>query len=221
MSSQAILVLGFLLGMRHATDADHVAAVSTIVSRTRSLRAALPIGLLWGIGHTLTILAIGGAIILFGVAIPPRVGLGMEMTVAVMLILLGTTSILGVLRRKRQAHDPPATDGSHPMRPLVVGVVHGVAGSAAAALLVLGVIRDPWSAIGYLLVFGTGTIAGMVLITTAFAVPVAIAAARFDRVHRALGVATGLASVALGLALVHEIGIVQGLFDGAPAWNPR
>ena len=237
MSLAAVLALGFFLGMRHATDADHVVAVSTIVSRRRTLRAAAPIGMLWGIGHTLTILLVGGAIILFGIVIPPRLGLGMEFSVAIMLVLLGALNVRSVLRDARAIADTHAHDPSHVhdgaghvhgdlaqlaggglrafggLRPLLVGIVHGLAGSAAVALLVLGAIEDASLALVYLLLFGLGTIAGMVLITTALAVPVAVAAQRFASFHRVLGVATGLASVAFGGLLVYEIGFVQGLFS--------
>jgi high-affinity nickel-transport protein len=99
----SVLLLGFFLGMRHATDADHVIAVTTIVSRQRSVRAAAWTGVLWGVGHTLTILGVGSAIILFGLVIPPRVGLGMEFSVAVMLILLGILTLTGVTRRIHEA----------------------------------------------------------------------------------------------------------------------
>lgn len=217
MSLLAILALGFLLGMRHATDADHVVAVSTIVSRQRTLRAAVPIGVLWGLGHTITILLVGGAIILFGVVISPRVGLGMEFSVALMLILLGALNVRGVLR-PTTAFD---ASRSPSIRPLFVGLVHGLAGSAAVALLVLGAIRDAIWAVGYLLVFGLGTIAGMLLITMAFAMPVAAVAHRFERLHRALALGTGLASVAFGAALVYEVGFVQGLFLAVPRWTPQ
>jgi high-affinity nickel permease len=239
MSLIAILALGFFLGMRHATDADHVVAVSTIVSRERSLRAAAPIGVLWGLGHTVTILVVGGAIILFGIVIPPRVGLGMEFSVAIMLVLLGALNVRSVLRdaaniarahRNDRGHAHPHTHvhedaGAAPpkrsMRPLFVGVVHGLAGSAAVALLVLGAIRDAVWAVCYLLVFGVGTIAGMLLITTALAMPIAAAARRFDRLHRTLAIVTGLASIAFGIVLVYEIGFVHGLFTGNPHWTPQ
>ncbi len=101
MNLAAVLALGFFLGMRHATDADHVVAVSNIVSRERTLRAAAPIGALWGLGHTLTILLVGGAIVLFGVVIPPRLGLGMELSVAIMLVLLGGLNVRSVLSDAR------------------------------------------------------------------------------------------------------------------------
>src|SRR5882724_6536347 len=93
----SIMALGFFLGMRHATDPDHVIAVTTIVSRQRSVRHAALIGVLWGLGHTITIFVVGSAIILFGLVIPPKVGLTMELSVGVMLILLGISSLSGIM----------------------------------------------------------------------------------------------------------------------------
>src|SRR6185295_9295574 len=152
MTLFAILALGFFLGMRHATDSDHVIAVTTIVSRAKSARAALWIGALWGLGHSATILTVGGAIVLFGWVIPPRLGLSMEMSVAVMLIVLGAINLSGALTRINQiAHrhhgelDESPVPHVHvrgPLRPLIIGVVHGLAGSAAVALLVLATIKS-------------------------------------------------------------------------------
>src|SRR5258708_6928622 len=98
ISLLSIVVIGFLLGMRHATDADHVIAVTTIVSRQRSIRQASLIGALWGVGHTLTICVVGAAIIVFHVLIPPRVGLAMELCVGLMLVLLGALNLTGVMQ---------------------------------------------------------------------------------------------------------------------------
>ncbi|MDI1450615.1 high-affinity nickel-transport family protein [Polyangium sp. 6x1] len=235
----SILLLGFFLGMRHATDPDHVVAVSTIVSRERTLRAAAPLGAIWGLGHTVTILVVGGAIVLFGIVVPPRVGLTMELSVALMLMLLGGLSLARSVRQTR-GHDAPPDPGherAHAvlggldrrlghlgayriLRPLVVGVVHGLAGSAAVALLVMGTIHEPGWALAYLVVFGAGTIAGMLLITTALAIPFAYVAQRFERLHRGLGLAAGVSSLALGALLVYEIGFVQGLFTSNPQWTP-
>jgi len=237
----SIVLLGFSLGMRHATDPDHVVAVTTIVARERTLRGAALLGSLWGVGHTLTIVLVGGAIVVFGVVIPTRVGLTMELSVAIMLMLLGAINVGGVARHARATaghaaahgpHDHP--EGSHGRldrglghlgvyqlaRPLVVGVVHGLAGSAAVALLVLGTIRDPRWAIGYLLVFGLGTIAGMMLITAALAMPFALTARRFSRLNGWLGLASGLLSLAFGAFLVYQIGFVDGLFTAHPRWTP-
>ncbi|MEO7037784.1 MAG: sulfite exporter TauE/SafE family protein [Polyangiaceae bacterium] len=230
MTLGPVLALGFFLGMRHATDADHVVAVSTIVSRTRTLRAAAPIGILWGIGHTLTILLVGAAIILFGVVIPTRLGLGMEFCVAVMLILLGGLNLRNAFRPApapaqhehhghSHAHAHAAAHLS--VRPLFVGIVHGLAGSAAVALLVLGTIHEPFWALGYLAVFGVGTIAGMLLITLAMAMPIAASTRRFERAQLVLAIATGLASVAFGTFLVYDLGFVHGLFSSHPQWTPE
>ncbi len=209
MSWLAVLALGLVLGMRHATDADHVVAVSTIVSRARSTRSALRIGALWGLGHTVTLLAVGGAIILFGVVIPPRLGLSLELTVAVMLIALG------VFNMRHGGHDAAAESGSSaplPARPLLVGLVHGLAGSAAMALLVLTTIREPRQAMLYLAVLAAGTVLGMVGLTGTLAIPLLAATTRFQLLDRSLGRIMGTVSIVFGLFLVYRIGFVDGLF---------
>src|SRR6266853_299867 len=135
--------LGFFLGMRHATDPDHVVAVTTIVSRERRVDRAGEIGMLWGLGHTATILLVGGAILLFDVVIPPRIGLTMEFSVALMLVLLGGLSLMHRLDGHRHAGDSTSValnalrfvSRHQSLRPLAIGVVHGLAGSAAVALL--------------------------------------------------------------------------------------
>jgi high-affinity nickel permease len=260
----AIVALGFFLGMRHATDPDHVIAVTTIVSRERTMLHAMLIGALWGLGHTITILGVGSAIIVFKLTIPPRLGLSMELAVGLTLILLGALNLTGSLRRGIEwltirrlgsgAHshfllgrwmvhthnedgEPVFMDSSsilgwmpgwwkrlgmfHILRPLVVGIVHGLAGSAAVALLVLATIsRSSW-AIGYLLVFGLGTVAGMVLITAVIALPFAYSMQRFTRLNRALATASGFLSVAFGLLLCYQTGFVHGLFSAHANWIPR
>ncbi|HVT38514.1 MAG TPA: hypothetical protein VHE78_05700, partial [Gemmatimonadaceae bacterium] len=126
-----LIVLGFLLGMRHATDPDHVIAVTTIVARQKTPFGAAVIGAAWGVGHTLTILVVGGGIILFGWVIPPRIGLSMEFSVGVMLIVLGLANLTGVMRRiVAQRRTGSIEHRRQLVRPLVVGVVHGLAGSA-------------------------------------------------------------------------------------------
>ena len=235
-----VLALGFLLGMRHATDADHVVAIGAIVTRERSLRSAAQLGAVWGVGHTLTILLVGGAIIVLGLVIPPRLGLVFELTVAAMLIVLGGLNLRRGARGARATHTHPhvhphvhegvaerlldrglgAMGGVSALRPLLIGIVHGLAGSAAVALLVLGTLRDPRWAAAYLLVFGGGTVVGMTVITVALALPLAAAARRFAGVNRYLAVSAGLLSVAFGLFLVYQIGFVDGLFTAHPHWTP-
>ena len=244
----AICVLGFFLGMRHATDPDHVIAVTTIVSRHRTTAGAAMIGALWGVGHTLTILVVGAGIILLGWVIPPRVGLSLELSVGVMLVVLGCMNLTGVLQRITEsvtpAAGPPETVHAHPhapdqtplarldrhlgalglyqaLRPLIVGVVHGLAGSAAVALLVLATIGNTGWAVLYLLVFGLGTIAGMMLITAGIAWPLTYAGTRFAGLPHKLRLASGVISLVVGLALAYRIGVVDGLFGADPRWTPR
>jgi len=271
-SALVILGIGFFLGMRHATDPDHVVAVSTIVSREKSVPRAGWIGVLWGVGHTITILVVGAAIILFDFVIPPRLGLALEFSVALMLILLGVLNLTGAMKwishelspthpdlpssrigahshlhfhdgtihvhphthdDNAQHHtkevDPPHWLASpfvklgwfHSLRPLLIGIVHGLAGSAAVALLVLGTIHDARWAIFYLLLFGIGTIAGMMLITLAFAVPVTVAGNRFAWISRTVVTGTGVLSLVFGLIVAYQIGIVDGLFSSHPSWTPH
>lgn len=205
------ILLGALLGLRHATDADHVVAVTTIVARERSLARAASVGALWGIGHTLTLLLLGGAIIAFRLVIPPRVGLGLEFGVAIMLVGLGYSNI-----RRRHDEDAPRL-----ARPLLVGVVHGLAGSAAVALLVLATIRDTWAAGAYLLMFGLGTIVGMMVVTLLIAAPALYATSRVTRWRLGVRIAAGTLSIVFGLLLARELIVDGGLFAAVPTWEPH
>ena len=220
----ALMALGLLLGMRHATDPDHVIAVTTIVARQRSSRGAASIGAAWGLGHTLTILLVGGGILLFGWVIPPKLGLSMELAVGLMLIVLGAMNLTGTVRRirARQLDGERRWPGARQLvRPLVVGMVHGLAGSAAIALLVLATIGDAQWAIWYLFVFGAGTILGMTLMTALIVLPFRRRDPRFARLNGGLRVASGVISVAFGLFVAWRVGIVDGLFTNAPTWTPR
>jgi ABC-type nickel/cobalt efflux system permease component RcnA len=264
----AVTVLGFFLGIRHAADPDHVIAVTTIVSRHGSpVRAAL-VGVLWGVGHSLTILVVGAGIVLLGWVIPPRVGLSLELSVGVMLTVLGILNLRAVLWEARGAsavaghssgvvhthahahgdyvhthphqhrpeghpHRPEDTPlarldrllgGLRPydlLRPLIVGILHGLAGSAAVALLVLTAIGTSAWVVAYLLLFGLGTIIGMMLITVGLAWPLAGLTPRFANLPRRLRLATGVISLIAGLAITYQIGVVDGLFGAAPRWTPK
>ena len=205
------ILLGALLGLRHATDADHVVAVTTIVARQRSWLQAARIGAVWGIGHSVTLFLLGGAIIGFRLVIPPRIGLGLEFAVALMLIGLGYAN----LRRR----DEPSAPSLH--RPFWIGVVHGLAGSAAVALLVLSTIRAPLAAAAYLLMFGFGTIVGMMLVTLLLAAPTVYAGARVARMQGSVRLAAGALSIVFGLLLARELIVDGGLFSAVPSWDPH
>jgi len=268
----AIALLGLLLGMRHATDPDHVIAVTTILSRERRLAAAARIGVVWGLGHTLTVLLVGAAIIVFKIAIPTRLGLAMEFAVAVVLIMLGVGAASSLIRKAAtrmrggssedegllvhaHAHAHGGAVHSHPhahvgphestddamhhdhripadrlpplavrrplLRSFAVGLVHGLAGSAAIALLVLSAIPQPLWATLYLAIFCVGTIIGMGLITTAIATPFMVASRRASWIHQGLVTGSGVLSFGFGLFLAYQIGIVDHLFSAAPIWIPQ
>ncbi len=272
-----IALLGLLLGMRHATDPDHVVAITTILSREHRIGGAARIGIIWGLGHTLTVLLMGATIIVFKIAIPTRLGLAMEFAVAVVLILLGVEAASNLLSRIARhllndpmrdsnspaAHSHPHTrsdDATHEnidhlqshrphlsgaadllytahtlhdemprsfaaRRPLLrsfsVGLVHGLAGSAAIALLVLAAIPQPLWATLYLAIFCLGTIVGMGLITTAIAAPFIMASCRMSWFHQGFVTSAGLLSFGFGMFLVYKIGVVDRLFSDAPIWIPQ
>ncbi len=242
----SVIAIGFVLGVSHATDADHIIAVTTIVNRKRDLRHAALTGVAWGVGHTLTILVVGSAVILFGVVIPEYVQVSMELSVSAMLILLGIFSLAGFLRSLPRAssidaqgagyvhshhhrhgdyihnhphgHEPERhthPEGGTPlgvldrrlgglglyrhMRPLVVGVVHGLAGSAAVALLILTTIPNSSWGIAYLLVFGLGTVTGMTLFTVSIASASNLLKNRYQGFSHWIGFSSGLVSIVFGV----------------------
>jgi high-affinity nickel-transport protein len=215
-----MLILGFLLGMRHATDPDHVVAVTTIVAREKRVWASAIIGAWWGLGHTITILVVGGALVAFHLVIPPRLGLAMESAVALMLVGLGITTLASVRGRGATGTPHMKIANRSNLRSLFVGVVHGLAGSAAIALLILVTISDVrWAAL-YLAVFGIGTIAGMMLLTTLLALPFSYTADRFASVNAGLVHVTASASVLLGVLLAYRFVVTDGLLSSAPHWTP-
>jgi len=230
--------LGFVLGLQHATDPDHVVAVATIVTRERRFADGALIGTLWGLGHTLTLAAAGAAIVALGLTPGPAVGTGLELVVAGMLIVLGVWRLRDAARgldavpaehlradhdhggaeavhshphahgsgAHRHPHVHPSRrllaawrDGRLPLRALVVGAVHGMAGSAAVSLLVLATLRSVAGAVLYLAVFGLGTIVGMTVLTAAMAYPISLAL-RVQRARRLLAIGAGVGSIGFGIA---------------------
>lgn len=269
-----IVALGLLLGMRHATDPDHVVAVTTMLSREQRIGAATRIGVIWGMGHTVTVLSVGAAIIVFKLGVPVRLGLAMEFAVAIVLVLLGLGAAGNLARRgfkrlfrkegqmivhshshshgdrvHRHPHVhqqtgavtleyaepatgvheehvsvrlPPGLATRHPMlRAFGVGLVHGLAGSAAIALLVLSAIPSPLWATIYLAIFCVGVTIGMGLITTAIGAPFIFASLRMAHFHQTLVLGSGLLSFGFGLFLAYQLGIRDGLFTHNPVWIPH
>jgi len=226
----SIFVLGFLMGVRHAFEADHLAAVASLATRTRSVRSGALQGAAWGLGHTLTLLVVGGTCLLLGKAVPERWATRLELAVGVMLLVLG----LDVMRRLRQdrvhahvhrhddgtvhwhAHGHP--EGAHaagghdhvhatglPGRALAVGLVHGMAGSAALFLLTLQATPSFWAGIGYIGLFGLGSILGMAALSAVIAVPLLASAGLLRRIHRGLEVAVGLLTLGIGIRILAQL----------------
>jgi high-affinity nickel permease len=187
------ILLGLGLGLRHATDADHVVAIGTLLHREASPFRAARLAALWGLGHTVTFVALGLLVVIAGLRLPPAFDRVAEGTVAVMLIGLGSWTIVRAWRPKPQS--------ALAWRPVAVGIVHGLGGSAAVALLALTTISSRAGALLYLALFCVGTVIGMMFLTVVLALPLGWTQRRFGEVPRALVVAVSLASVAFGVAV--------------------
>lgn len=228
-SPLAVLGFGFVLGLRHALDVDHLAAVSTIVRRRRSVWRSSLVGVAWGLGHTTSLLAVAIGVIGLHAEIAPRVEQCLELGVAAMLVGLGLRLLHGVVRGDAihaHAHAHAGRPHRHPHwhrdridahdhgpghgRPFAVGLVHGLAGSGGLMLAVAATIPDRLVALAYVLVFGVGSIGGMTIMSALFAIPSLVTARRFAGAERWLRAGAAVASVAVGLALAWEIGRAAG-----------
>ena len=228
---EGFLALGFLVGMQHALEADHLVAVSTMAAGGRGARRGLALrGAVWGLGHTVTLFAICTAVILMGLTLTERMAASLEFAVGVMLVLLG----LDVLRRMRarrvhfhlhshdgrrhfHAHSHEGATAPHeadphehrhpagfPLRAFVIGLVHGAAGSAGLLALAVAATRDPWLAVGYVALFGLGSMAGMAALTAAAAWPLGLAERHATWLHRGLSLGAAALAVFLGIEVMSE-----------------
>ncbi|MBZ5515932.1 MAG: urease accessory protein UreH [Acidobacteriia bacterium] len=227
------LALGFVLGLRHALDADHLAAVSTFVSEERNILRSTLIGASWGMGHTASLLVFGLAVAAFRLALTPRLSQFLEFLVGCMLIFLGANVLFrlargGALHVHRHTHDGVEHSHLHVHlgqaehqhqhrtlrlggRPFVVGVVHGLAGTAALMMLVVGALPSLLLAAGYILIFGVGSIGGMMVMSLLMSVPLVLAVQRLQLLERLIRVAAGLFSLGFGGYLAWDVGLIQSL----------
>ncbi len=227
-----LLSLGLVLGLEHALDADHVVAVSTLVSQTKSLKRSSLFGILWGMGHTTTLFVVGLVILLFKLTIPQKLALSFEFLVGIVLVLLGVDVLRKVVQGRVHLHPHTHPDGTthvhlhahdqpheqpeesahhHHHRSFLVGLVHGLAGSSALMLLVLTTVESVWQGIFFILIFGVGSILGMMVTSTLIALPMK-AVTNFARLDRGLRLAAGAISIVLGMLIMGRIGFVDGLF---------
>jgi sulfite exporter TauE/SafE len=235
LSTISVLAFGFVLGVKHAVEADHLAAVSTIISERRSVLSSSLVGGVWGVGHTISLVVAGVAVIMLGVRIGERTALALEFCVGLMLVALGASALRKLARGGRvhlHAHRHGGREHVHPhvhdgqshetaahthhglrldTRSLVVGMVHGFAGSAAVLLLFLSTIKAPLVGFLYLGVFGAGSIGGMMLMSALVSLPLYLTARRFNRANLLIRGAAGVFSLSFGLLMVYEIGFVDGL----------
>jgi sulfite exporter TauE/SafE len=230
-----VLSLGFFLGLKHATDADHLAAISTIVTERKGLFSSALIGGLWGLGHTISLVVAGIFVLLLNFQISEKTEQALELCVGVMLFLLG----LNVLRKIIQGgtlhfhthdhgdsahlhahlHEVGQDDEAHTHhgltfspRALLIGMIHGLAGSAAVMLLVIPTIESYAMGLVYIVIFGIGSICGMMLMSFLVSLPFQLTALRFNRFNLILQGIAGLFSVGLGLLIIYEKGVTEGLF---------
>lgn len=229
VSTPWILSLGFLLGLKHATEADHLAAVSTIVAQRKGLFSSAVIGGWWGLGHTISLVVVGIFVLLLNFQISEQTERMMEFAVGVMLVLLGLNVIRKLISggqihfhahahgERAHAHphlhefgkeDEPHTHHALSFNPraVIIGMVHGLAGSAALMLLVIPTINSQLIGLLYIIVFGIGSIGGMMLMSFLVGLPFQITALRFNRFNRLLQCVAGLVSIGLGLLMVYEKG---------------
>lgn len=232
----SVLMLGLLFGMKHAMEADHVAAVASLATRSASPREAARFGIAWGLGHTLTLFAIGSVVLLLGATVPETLANALEFAVGVMLVLLGLDVVRRMIKQRVHIH-PHQHDGarhlhmhshhehaahSHmphvhvhqpilPLRALLVGTVHGMAGSAALVLLALGSLESAWLGMAYIALFGLGSIVGMMALSFAIGLPLRLTAHRLGALYNGLTIAIGVLTVLLGGSIIWQVGVTRGL----------
>lgn len=213
------LVIGFLLGMRHAMEADHLAAVATLAVNGHSLGETLRLGSVWGLGHTLTLFAFGTLALSMDTFLPERLSQALETAVGLMLVLLGGSLIWSAARRVHRGDSLGLCQGlslsrpgqehcgeGFPARAMLVGMVHGMAGSAALIVLALQTVDSASLGLLYIGLFGAGSIAGMSLCAAAMSLPLRWAGERVGVYHRTLAAAIGAATAALGMLMLWEHG---------------
>lgn len=214
-----LLGIGFLLGLRHALDTDHLAAVSTVLAERPSLLASGAVGLWWGIGHTLTLLLVGSVVLAWGLRIPAQFEMVAETGVALLLIILGGTLARKLYRERWHVHSHQHDGEQHvhfhshqrqeghghrhwivdSIRPLCIGMAHGLAGSAALMLIILATTTDMMSGLLSILIFGIGSIIGMMMIGLTISIPVIYSRSFNQRLFRGVQGVASLASVSVGL----------------------
>ncbi|RBW67393.1 urease accessory protein UreH [Bacillus taeanensis] len=204
----SILVFGFLLGIKHAIEPDHVIAVSTIAGRSKNIWRSSLSGVFWGIGHTATLFIVGILLIVLKVQMSEGLALSLEFLVGIMLVYLGAASF----RYKKPHQHEQRNEKTSYIRSAIIGFIHGLAGSAAMVLLTLSTVDHIGQAALYILIFGAGTVIGMLSFSTMFSIPF-IFAAKKTFIHQRLIYTTGVISILFGMYYMYNLGVKEGLFS--------
>lgn len=210
----SILSLGFILGIKHAIEPDHVIAVSTIASRSKKLSQSALAGVFWGIGHTATLFLIGITLILMKNSISDKVSMSLEFLVGVMLVYLGVVNVLSANKNQRHDHGDHSQYGDkhYFVKSSLIGLVHGLAGSAAMVLLTMSTVNSVWQGAAYILIFGAGTVAGMLLFTTVIGIPFVFSSSKKE-MNSLFTMISGIISVLFGLYYMYNLAITDGLLS--------
>ncbi len=227
----SILALGFVLGFKHAIEPDHVIAVSTIASQSKKLFRSTLAGVFWGIGHTATLFIVGIILIFMKGEIPEKYAMSLEFLVGIMLVYLGVTTILsfknihthkqehdGGIHKQVHSHDHSGEHEHHHqhkkvsyLKSMFIGLVHGLAGSGAMVVLTMSTVNSAWEGALYILIFGAGTVIGMLFFTTLIGIPFVFSAKKFS-INKSLTQITGVISTVFGIYYMYNLGITEGLF---------
>lgn len=217
-----LLSIGFGLGIKHAIEADHVAAVSTFSARTHSFRRSIMTGVVWGIGHTFILILVGTIVLLLHFEIPEKINLGLEFGVGIMLIYLGVRTMRMKDEIHAHTHGHENTQHAHKhyhtrephgyLSSFIVGSVHGLAGSGSFMIVILGNIQDTITGFLYILIFGLGSIGAMAIMSFLISIPVIVTSQAHNKIEYYIRIISGLISTVLGCYIIYEIGFVEGLF---------
>ncbi|PLS01385.1 HoxN/HupN/NixA family nickel/cobalt transporter [Neobacillus cucumis] len=207
----SILLLGFLLGMKHAFEPDHVIAVSTIASESKNIKRSVFAGVYWGIGHTATLFIFGMFLIIAKNTISNTVALSLEFVVGIMLVTLGLNSILSIKKQDPiHSSDPHSKKRPH-IKSFLIGLIHGLAGSAAMVLLTMSTVATVWQGAVYILIFGAGTVVGMLCFSTVIGIPFVLSSGK--QLNRYLNNVAGVISILFGMYYMYNLGVNEGLFS--------
>lgn len=208
----SVLLIGFMLGIKHAMEPDHVIAVSTIASESKNLKRSMFAGIFWGIGHTSTLFIFGMILIIAKNSITDTLALSLEFVVGIMLVTLGISSLHNLIPHKHShTYEVPKGKSRPQLKSFFIGFIHGLAGSAAMVLLTMSAVSTVWQGALYILIFGLGTVVGMLTFSTIIGLPFVLTSGK--QINRKLNNVAGIISILFGIYYMYNLGVNEGLFS--------